>query len=91
MRAAERDDHKVATSALTGQGIDALYAVIEALTEEPHEDATIDLGFDEGRNRAWLFSHNLVTEERQDENGYHLDVSWTAKDKAQFEQMRSGH
>ncbi len=90
-RMAERDPRTVAISALTGQGMDTLFAAIEELTEEPHEDVTLNLEYREGKERAWLFSHNLVLEERQDEDGYHLDVSWTAKDRAQFEQMRSSH
>ncbi|QHQ34797.1 GTPase HflX [Algicella marina] len=90
-RNAERDPRRIALSALTGQGMETLFEVIEARTSEPVENLTLDLGFEEGRDRAWLFSHNLVTDEQQDEDGYHLQVSWTAKDRARFEQIRSSH
>ncbi len=89
--AAARDPEKVAISALTGQGMADLLSTIETHLSEPTEQREITLGFHEGRDRAWLFDRNLVTGEEQTDQGYRLQVTWTAKDRARFEQMRSNH
>ncbi len=84
---AERDDSVFATSALTGDGLDALLAAVNRALEGDRREAVIHLGFDEGRKRAWLFDKALVEEETQDETGYTLKVRWSAKDARQFETL----
>lgn len=82
----DREPSKVAISALTGEGLDALDATIEAgLGDATHQDR-ISVGYDQGRARAWLFSHNVVTEERQCETGSQLSVQWSEKQENQFRQ-----
>lgn len=84
---AEREPGIFAVSALTGAGLDGfLEAVTAALGEETRQEVIV-LGFDEGRRRAWLFEKGLVEDERQDEDGSHLTVKWTATDRARFEAM----
>ncbi|WP_186009187.1 GTPase HflX [Tropicibacter naphthalenivorans] len=84
---ASRDDGTFVTSALSGEGLDAfLDAVTHALGEEKRRDQLV-LPYDEGRKRAWLFQKGLVEEETQDEDGFHLTLSWSAKDRAQFESL----
>ncbi len=86
IRAARNPDVHV-TSALTGEGLDAfLEAVTEALGAERVEEDLV-LGFAEGKRRAWLFEKGLVEEERQDEDGFHLRVLWSARDKARFQTL----
>ncbi len=81
---AARMDHVQLLSAVTGEGLDAFVAAVTAaLTGQTHV-SRLDLSFDEGRRRAWLFDKGLVEEEAQDEDGYHLTVRWTAKQEAQF-------
>ncbi len=82
--AAARDPLKVATSAVTGEGIDALYALIEENLAEPVLDEEVDLTFAQGKERAWLYAHNAVLQEAQTETGYHLDVRWNSRTKQQF-------
>ncbi|MEY8841463.1 GTPase HflX, partial [Cribrihabitans sp. XS_ASV171] len=46
-----------------------------------------ELGFGQGRKRAWLFAQDVVQEERQTEDGFEVTVLWTAKQQAQFEAL----
>jgi GTP-binding protein HflX len=86
IRAARNPDVFV-TSALTGEGLDNfLEAVTEALGAERVEEDLV-LGFAEGKRRAWLFEKGLVEDERQEEDGFHLRVLWSALDKARFETL----
>ncbi|HKK97318.1 MAG TPA: GTPase HflX, partial [Marivita sp.] len=84
---AERDESVFATSALTGDGLDALLSAVNQHLEGERREETVRLGFDEGRKRAWLFDKALVEDERQDEDGYILQVRWSAKDARQFETL----
>ncbi|SNR99465.1 GTP-binding protein HflX [Antarctobacter heliothermus] len=84
---AARDPAVHAVSALTGEGLgNFLEAVTEAVDGERLRDDLV-LGFDEGRKRAWLFEKSLVEQERQEEDGFHISVKWSARDRAQFEAM----
>ncbi len=84
---ADRDDAVFATSALTGDGLDALLVAVNAVLEGERREDTVYLGFDEGRKRAWLFDKALVEHETQDERGYTVRVRWSAKDARQFEAL----
>ncbi len=81
---AARDPKVVPISALTGQGVDALLAAMADDLAEPTEDETLHLAFADGRRRAWLFDRKLVRAERPTEDGYDLDVRWTARDRSQW-------
>ncbi|SIS76782.1 GTP-binding protein HflX [Roseivivax lentus] len=84
---AAREDGIYALSAWTGEGMDALLeGIAQRLEGETREDH-LRLGFDEGRKRAWLFERGLVEDEVQDEDGYALNVRWTAREAAQFEKL----
>nr|WP_246237377.1 GTPase HflX [Halovulum dunhuangense] len=90
-RRSGRTAQHVALSATSGEGVDELLATIEATLSEPVTAEVVDLGFSEGRARAWLFKENVVTREAQDDDGYHLSVLWTRKQKSQFEALYSSH
>nr|WP_323769272.1 GTPase HflX [Antarctobacter sp.] len=84
---AARDPAVFAVSALTGEGLDSfLESVTAALDGERLHDDLV-LGFDEGRKRAWLFEKSLVEDERQEEDGFHIAVKWSPRDRARFEAM----
>ena len=86
IRAARNPDVFV-VSALTGEGLDGfLEAGTEALGAERVEEDLV-LGFSEGKRRAWLFEKGLVEDERQEEDGFHLRVLWSARDKARFQTL----
>ncbi len=81
-----REASKVAVSALTGEGLEALDAMIEVGLGEPTRDEELAVGFDQGRARAWLFAKNLVTDETQFETGSRISVRWSDKQRNQFRQ-----
>ena len=81
---AKRDDAVLAVSAVTGQGMDALLAGIETALEDPMITEVVRLAYAEGKRRAWLFAQNVVDSEEQDELGFLVTVTWTAKQAAQF-------
>ena len=76
-----------AVSALTGQGVPALLAAIEAELAEPVQDETLHLGFDQGRERAWLFDRKLVRAEHATDDGYEVAVRWTDRDRSQYRSL----
>lgn len=73
-----------AISAVTGQGLAPLLQAIETGLEEDHLTEVLNLGFEDGRRRAWLFEQGVVTEDQQSEDGYRMVVRWTAKQAARF-------
>lgn len=83
----DREDEIFAVSAVTGEGLEELFAAIaQALAAEKTEE-TLNLNFTQGRERAWLFKEGVVEEETQDETGFHLLVRWTARQARKFESL----
>ena len=82
---ADRDAGVLALSAITGDGLDALLGVVAETLQGAVSEETVHLPFAEGRKRAWLFEQDVVLAERQDEDGFSLDVRWTAIQKARFD------
>ncbi len=85
--AAERNEKIVATSAITGAGIEALLEAIELNLTEATITETVKLAFSEGKRRAWLFDHNVVDSEEQIDIGFEVTVTWTGKLAAQFQKV----
>ena len=85
--AAERDPNIIATSAITGEGLDRLLAVVEARVKDPEVTETLELAFSEGRKRAWLFEANVVDAEVQTDTGYRLTVTWSQKEANRFRRL----
>lgn len=82
--AAERDSKHCITSAVTGEGLDELFETIETSLAEPVKSERLELDFTQGKNRAWLYAHNVVVSEEQTEEGYILNVEWTEKTSNQY-------
>jgi GTP-binding protein HflX len=74
-----------AVSALTGEGLDGLLDAINGALDEERSEADLLLPFAAGKARAWLHEAGVVLSEEQGEDGYHLRVRWTARQKATFE------
>ncbi len=84
---ASREDGTYAVSALSGEGLDAfLEDVTRKLGEEKRREVLV-LGYDQGRQRAWLFEKGLVEQEIPEEDGYHLTLHWSASDRARFDSL----
>jgi GTP-binding protein HflX len=74
-------------SATTGEGVPELLTAVATDLAEPAEDETIRVGFEQGRQRAWLFDRKLVRSETRTDDGFELAVRWTERDRSQFRQM----
>ncbi|MCP4820043.1 MAG: GTPase HflX [Shimia sp.] len=82
---AEREDDILAVSAVTGEGLEALYSAIAvALASEKSRD-TLTLTFAQGKERAWLFKEGVIEHEEQTDEGFAITVHWTQKQARQFE------
>jgi GTP-binding protein HflX len=84
---AARNPRVAVVSALTGEGVPALLELVAADLAEPMREETIRLGFDQGRQRAWLFDRKLVRAEHPRDDGYDLDVRWTDRDRSQYQAL----
>lgn len=73
-----------ATSAITGEGMATLLEAVDAAVAEPAHAEPMQLGFQDGRKRAWLFQENIIQSEKQTDKGYDLDLLWTEKQKNRF-------
>ena len=80
-----RDQRRVGVSALTGQGIEALDALLDHRMNLGRQvvDLSIDLG--NGAALAWLYDRGEVLERRDDEERAHLHVALDPADLARFE------
>ncbi len=85
-RAKRREDVYI-VSAIGGEGMGALLEAISQRLEAPTQGAELKLSFAEGRKRAWLFDHATVIKEVETEEGWTIFVEWTARKRAEFEQL----
>ena len=80
-----------AISALSGEGLDDLLAAVEArlavALDEPRAEAALVLGHGDGRRRAWLHGQGIVLREAVAEDGVHLTVGWTERQRLAFEAL----
>ena len=72
------------TSALTGQGLDALLDAISHTLEDTKTQETLTLTFTQGREHAWLHAENVVQAETQTDDGWHLNVEWSARQAQRY-------
>jgi GTPase len=87
---ASRDDTIWLASSVTGQGLAAFFDHLTALLDDVRHPAELTLRFDEGRARAWLFAQGVVQDERQTEQGFALQVTWTDRQAHAFAALRRG-
>ena len=76
-----------AVSALTGEGLPALVAAIEARLGNAPSDEDLVLTHADGRRRAWLHNAGVVLSETPTDAGSTLHLRWTARQKADFEAL----
>ncbi len=72
------------TSAVTGEGMDALLTHLSESLSGGRLTETLTLGFEEGRQRAWLHAEVQVEREETGEDGYEIEVTWSARQKERF-------
>jgi GTP-binding protein HflX len=74
-------------SALTGEGLELLLAAISTAFDEEKSDRTLTLPFSGGKRRAWLHGEGVVTDERQTDDGWQIDVRWTARQEKRYREV----
>lgn len=84
---ANRDDGVLTLSALTGEGLEDLLAVLDKTLRETSHTSRLSLTFAQGKQRAWLFAQDLVDSESQSDAGFEMTVTWTAKQEKQFNDL----
>ncbi|WP_299907279.1 GTPase HflX [uncultured Paracoccus sp.] len=93
-RTDSRTEGVQAVSALTGEGLDDLIAAIDAhlgeALDEPRYPGQVVLPFSDGRRRAWLHEAGVVEREEAGEDGLHLELRWTERQKATYEALSGG-
>ena len=85
---ASRREGAFAASALSGAGLEPVFAAITTALDDERQSAVLDLPYDQGRARAWLFAEGLVQDETPGEQGSRLSVLWTARQRRRFEALR---
>ncbi|MBE3638479.1 GTPase HflX [Mangrovicoccus algicola] len=84
---AARSDGIFAISALSGQGIEGLLEAVAAQFQDHRHEEVLELGFGDGRRRAWLFDENVVQSETQTEEGFTLTVFWTQRQADRYRRL----
>lgn len=74
-------------SALTGEGVAALLDAISLAFDEEKTERLLTLGFAEGKRRAWLHGEGVVLSEEQAEDGWQINVLWTARQEKRYREI----
>jgi GTP-binding protein HflX len=75
----------VAVSAITGEGLDALKAALDARIAAGLEQAEYAIDHNDGARLAWLYEHGEVVGREDDEHAAHVTVRLLPADRARFE------
>ena len=78
-------DQAVPISAVTGEGLPALLAAIDARIAAGMEQADYTLPPEDGARIAWLYQHGEVLERSDSDDAIHLRVRLLPADRARFE------
>ena len=76
-----------AVSALTGEGIARLLDAVSMAFDEERSQRELALSFAEGRKHAWLHAEGVVISETQTDEGWTMEVSWTARQEKRFRDL----
>ena len=83
---ARSDADVVATSAVTGEGVEALRLAIAERLQQRSQTYELTLDASEGRRLAWLYSHGEVLDRTSDDEGRtKVRVRLSEADKARFD------
>ncbi|HBQ35622.1 MAG TPA: GTPase HflX [Rhodobacteraceae bacterium] len=82
-----RHADKFAISSITGQGLDELLAAISDNLADPKNERELLVPYSDGKKRAWLFEEGVVNSEKPNEEGFLMQVFWTARQEKHFREM----
>jgi GTPase len=88
--AADRQPHAVCGSALTGEGTDALLAILDRRLATAAHVVELELDSADGARLAWLYRHGTVLERRDADGRTHLRVALPAVEHARLRRALPG-
>jgi GTP-binding protein HflX len=74
-------------SALTGEGIAVLLDAVSTVFDEEKTERVLQLGFAEGKRRAWLHAEGVVLAEVQGDEGWQMTLLWTARQEKRYRDL----
>jgi GTP-binding protein HflX len=77
----------VAVSAISGEGLDALRAAIDARIAESMDVADYAIPPEAGGRLAWLYQHGEIVARRDEDTAIHVTVRLLPADRARFERQ----
>jgi GTP-binding protein HflX len=86
-----RNSHSVALSAVTGEGCEALLAVVDRRLESEVRVVRLDVALTDGKTLAWLYRHGEVLGRRDDNEAAHLSVRLSEADIARLRHQKRLH
>jgi GTP-binding protein HflX len=78
-------------SAVTGEGCEALLALIDRQLDETTGSLRIDIPLADGRTLAWIYRHGAVLGRRDDDDAAHLSVRLSPADIARLRHRQRLH
>jgi GTP-binding protein HflX len=87
---AQANTPRVAVSALTGEGCDALIGRLDAILSADASTVDVKVPLSDGASLAWVYRHGDVVGRRDDEEFAHLTVRMDAADLARFRARGNG-
>ena len=85
---AKARENTVTLSALSGTGFDRFLTLLSRILAAKVKTAQIMLDYADGKRRAWLYEHRIVTEEVHKEGCIEMTVEWTTAQEAQYKLLR---
>jgi len=86
-----RNSHGVALSAATGEGCEALLAMIDRRLESDVRPVRLDVPLTDGKTLAWIYRHGEVLGRRDDNEAAHLSVRLSEADIARLRHQQRLH
>ena len=86
-----RDSQSVAVSAVTGEGCEALLALIDRRLDDDVRRVRLDVPLTDGKTLAWIYRHGEVLGRRDDNEEAHLSVRLSESDIARLRHQQRLH
>jgi GTP-binding protein HflX len=84
LNSSKRQERTVAVSALSGDGMDRLWEMIDARLGKDQLVVYADIALSDGKALAWLYSHGHIMERADDEEFAHVKVALEPADMDRF-------
>ncbi len=84
---ADRQEDVFAISALSGDGVEPVLDAIAMVLNAAAQSDQLVLDHTDGKRRAWLYAQGVVVKEQSRDTDSVLSLSWTQKQKTQFDAL----